>query len=326
MPKNFNPQKFNTMKAQEIKEQLKAEGLWDENKQWIIDKMTDIEDLASDILSSQSDNRFQLEFEPDFFHKQQGRIKSNLHKIDGTSIYFTIQDFRVNFNKDFETHCQKHGIDDKRGFLTGLKDAYDFVLSEYESVSENALLLTYKEKDCFRLDESEIKGYADKKAQTLLYHLEAIIKEIEDRIKDIDERADAIISNSLSSPATEDDAQSLPPDPNSESKSTYKEIISETFESMDNKGWGYAFRSEYDYNLFVDLLTNFFEGKPYSLPEKTIQLKRRCKTKVATELEDIYNTLGEGILKSDKNFFAIIKILSEFNTLTDNDLYKALTK
>lgn len=106
-----------------------------------------------------------------------------------------------------------------------------------------------------------------------------------------------------------------------------KKVIAETFENMDKKGWQYAFVSEQDYNLFTDLLTNFFEYKPYTLPETIIQLKRTCKTKVAKALGEIHKELSnENKLSTDTKYFQLIRVLSHFEKETEGDLYKALTR
>lgn len=104
-------------------------------------------------------------------------------------------------------------------------------------------------------------------------------------------------------------------------------VICEAFTDMDNRGWQYAFRSESDYNLFTGLLTNFFEYKPYSLPETIIQLKRTCKTKVAKVLGEIHKELGtEGKLSTDTEYFKLVRVLNHFETEPQGDLYKALTR
>jgi hypothetical protein len=96
---------------------------------------------------------------------------------------------------------------------------------------------------------------------------------------------------------------------------------------MDSKGWNYAFLDEQDYNLFTDLLTSFFEYKPYALPEKPIQLKSKCKTKLAKALGDIHDTLSnENKLITDYNFFKLVRVLIHFKNENQNDLYKALTR
>ena len=123
-----------------------------------------------------------------------------------------------------------------------------------------------------------------------------------------------------------DNLKALPPQ-QTEKQNRTKQLISETFENMDKQGWQYAFVSEQDYNLFADLLTNFFEYKPYTLPETTIQLKRTCKTKVAKALGEIHKELSnENKLSTDTNYFQLIRVLSHFEKETEGDLYKALTR
>lgn len=104
-------------------------------------------------------------------------------------------------------------------------------------------------------------------------------------------------------------------------------VIVEAFRNMAKDGWEYAFSTEQDYNLFTDLLTNFFEYKPYKLPETPIQLKRMCKTKVAKALGEIHEELSnENKLSTDNNYFQLIRVLSHFKEETKDDLYKALTR
>lgn len=118
-----------------------------------------------------------------------------------------------------------------------------------------------------------------------------------------------------------------PPQPIDKEQNRTKKVIAETFENMDKKGWQYAFATEQDYNLFADLLTNFFEYKPYTLPETTIQLKRTCKTKVAKALGEIHKELSnENKLITDTKYFQLIRVLSHFEKETEGDLYKALTR
>jgi len=121
--------------------------------------------------------------------------------------------------------------------------------------------------------------------------------------------------------------KSLPPQPISVNESRTKKVIFETITNIDKKGWQYAFVSEQDYNLFTDLLTNFFEYKPYTLPETIIHLKRTCKTKVAKALGEIHKELSnENILITDTKYFQLIRVLSHFEKETEGDLYKALTR
>ncbi len=121
--------------------------------------------------------------------------------------------------------------------------------------------------------------------------------------------------------------ETLPPQQIDEIQNRTKKIIVDTFENMDKKGWQYAFSTEQDYNLFADLLTNFFEYNPYTLPETTIQLKRTCKTKVAKALGEIHKELSnENKLSTDTEYFQLIRVLSHFEKEMEGDLYKALTR
>ena len=121
--------------------------------------------------------------------------------------------------------------------------------------------------------------------------------------------------------------KALPPQPISVNESRTKKVIFETITNIDKQGWQYAFVSEQDYNLFTDLLTNFFEYKPYTLPETIIQLKRTCKTKIAKALGEIHKELSnENKLSTDTKYFQLIRVLSHFEKETERDLYKALTR
>lgn len=105
-----------------------------------------------------------------------------------------------------------------------------------------------------------------------------------------------------------------------------KEMINEMFENFDEKGWGYAFENENDYKTFVDLLSNFFEYKNYTIPKNIIRLKRMCKTKLAKLLGEIHKESSENKLRNDIQFFKIIRVLNHFQNETEQDLYKALTR
>ncbi|MCB9032227.1 MAG: hypothetical protein H6553_00160 [Chitinophagales bacterium] len=167
-----------------------------------------------------------------------------------------------------------------------------------------------KENDCTEIDFlKEQIDFCKKQRETLknidLYRLFKVrVSKFEKRIKDI---------------------QHIQPININESRT--KKVIFETFDNIDKQGWKYAFVSEEDFNLFADLLTNFFEYKPYALPEITIQLKRTCKTKVAKALGEIHKELSnENNLSTDTKYFQLIRILNHFEKETKEDLYKALTR
>ena len=106
-----------------------------------------------------------------------------------------------------------------------------------------------------------------------------------------------------------------------------KTVITEIFANIDKKGWEYAFSSKQDYNVFINLLTDFFEYKAYTLSETIIQLKRGCKTKVAKALGKIHKELSnENKLSTDNKYFKLIKILNHFEKEKEGDLYKAVTR
>jgi hypothetical protein len=115
-----------------------------------------------------------------------------------------------------------------------------------------------------------------------------------------------------------------PPHQVEERESQTKNVISESFENMDKRGWEYAFVSLTDYDLFLDLLTRFFAYNPYTLPKITIQLKRTCKTKVAKALGEIHKELSEKPLNSDKEYLNIVRLLNHFKDVSDFELVKSM--
>ncbi|MCU0432252.1 MAG: hypothetical protein MUC87_02215 [Bacteroidia bacterium] len=110
-------------------------------------------------------------------------------------------------------------------------------------------------------------------------------------------------------------------------KRTTQSVIEEYFEVIHNsQGWRYAFRSKDDYRIFVDLLVCFFEQKEYTTPANIIRLNTQTKTKVGNTLHVIYKELSEAPLKSNIQFLSLLKCLSHFSNLTENEIYKVLTK
>lgn len=131
---------------------------------------------------------------------------------------------------------------------------------------------------------------------------------------------------SLAPPRESELKKASPPQPIDKEQNRTKQLIAEAFESMDTKGWRYAFSKQHEYNLFADLLTNFFEHKDCSIPETPIQLKRTCKTKVAKTLGGIHAELSEKPLSSDIEYFKIIKVLNHFKEVSNSDLVKAMQR
>ena len=107
-------------------------------------------------------------------------------------------------------------------------------------------------------------------------------------------------------------------------ESKTKSMIRQEFEQMDKNGYLYAFQNEVDFNVFLNLISDFFEYKQYILPTNTFILKRNCKTKLAKILGEIHRNLSEKPLKSDLEFFKIVKTLGHFKEETN--LYKVLSR
>jgi hypothetical protein len=104
-------------------------------------------------------------------------------------------------------------------------------------------------------------------------------------------------------------------------------LISNKFEEIDRvNGWKYAFSSESDYNTFLELLTSYFAFKEYSLPKKIINLKRTTKTRFAKALSPIHKDLSNIPLKSDNEFFKLIRVFNHFEKLSDDEIYQAITR
>jgi hypothetical protein len=103
-------------------------------------------------------------------------------------------------------------------------------------------------------------------------------------------------------------------------------IINELNKIDKNKGWNYAFRSENDFELFVNLLTKYFTHSDYNLPKEIIKLKINTKTRFAASLKSLYNELSDIPFKSNVKYFEIIRTLNHFERLNDNEIYKALNK
>lgn len=107
---------------------------------------------------------------------------------------------------------------------------------------------------------------------------------------------------------------------------TIKTIIEKEFETLSEQGWEYAFFKKNDYELFVDILVNFFIGKVGQPPYDPIRLKRRTKNKIASVLRDIYYRLRETSLRSDKDYFDALRVLLPFKDQGDDKIYKSLTR
>ena len=119
----------------------------------------------------------------------------------------------------------------------------------------------------------------------------------------------------------------LAPLPVNNTQKSTRILITDLFNNIHVDGFKRVFRSENDYNRFVNILVNHFESKEYDLPKDVIQLKQRSKTILAATLGKIHSELShEDIFKNDVKYFDIVKCLSPYEKLTDTALYKTLTR
>lgn len=101
-----------------------------------------------------------------------------------------------------------------------------------------------------------------------------------------------------------------------------KEIIQSFAEPLKDK----CFKLPTDYESYIDILTNYFCNIPIDFSNtNTIDLKRGKKTQTAKIFNPIHRELKEIPLKSDVSYFEVIRILNHFKTLTDSEIYCAIT-
>lgn len=112
----------------------------------------------------------------------------------------------------------------------------------------------------------------------------------------------------------------------SNSRNSTKEKIKKHFEKLDTNGWKYAFKEESSYKSFIDILTSFFEQKEMNLPDRAIELHKGCKTRLAPLFREIHDELKQGNLKSDYKYHDLIRILKPFKDLTNDQIYKDITR
>lgn len=103
--------------------------------------------------------------------------------------------------------------------------------------------------------------------------------------------------------------------------------IRQRFEAMDKKGYQYAFRTEDEFCNFCNVLALYFDNGTFNDIE-TIQLNPRTKTRIASTLNSIYSKFikDDLSLKTNKDFFRIVRFLAPYQEKTDNEIYKALTR
>lgn len=105
------------------------------------------------------------------------------------------------------------------------------------------------------------------------------------------------------------------------------EQIRQRFEAMDKKGYQYAFRTEDEFYSFCNVLALYFDNSTFNDIE-TVQLNPRTKTRIASTLNLIYSKFikDDLSLKTNKDFFRIVRFLAPYKEKTDDEIYKALTR
>lgn len=99
------------------------------------------------------------------------------------------------------------------------------------------------------------------------------------------------------------------------------------FDAIDKeKKWGYAFRNINDFTTFVDLLQSFFDRKTYEVPKNLIILRSRTQTRVARTLREIVQELSPSTLRNNDDLFRIVRVLSPFAEMSNEQIYRALTR
>lgn len=105
--------------------------------------------------------------------------------------------------------------------------------------------------------------------------------------------------------------------------------IEEMLNGIDvNKGYSYAFRKDKDFNVFVEVLANYFQDKDFKKPQEIITLNTGSKTRLAPILKGIYKKLimSEAPLKSNSSYFELLRVLKHYQNKTDNQIYTDINR
>lgn len=101
-------------------------------------------------------------------------------------------------------------------------------------------------------------------------------------------------------------------------------IIRENIEKIDSKGWQYVFKSENDFNMFVDILALYFNTGEFKDENNSIENNRGSITRFAHSLNNIYIELGQHPLKGDIKFLNICRVIKDFKNKTDTQITKLI--
>lgn len=88
-----------------------------------------------------------------------------------------------------------------------------------------------------------------------------------------------------------------------------------------------VFNNDEDYNTYLNLLVQFFQGKDVCTKGISIKLKRNSKTKVLRQHNVMHKELAlKDQLRSDEGYTEVIKVLHSCSNLTHQQIYDAMTK
>lgn len=104
-----------------------------------------------------------------------------------------------------------------------------------------------------------------------------------------------------------------------------RKFIVEKIDAIHPSKWQYAFMTKDDYNLFLDLLTNFFSNNEVDY-NREIVLQDHCKTRLCHVLNSIYRNFCRSPLKKDKYFLNFLKFLSIFKDQTTSQIYSDISR
>ncbi len=102
------------------------------------------------------------------------------------------------------------------------------------------------------------------------------------------------------------------------------QLILNLLNNIDEKGWEYIFQNQNDLDLFLKLLTEYFEHKIPLVKDHEIIINKGSKTRFSKVLKEIYHSLSEKPLKSNKEFLELIKVIKCFKD--DKNLYVTISR
>ncbi|MDX8339069.1 hypothetical protein SLH46_07730 [Draconibacterium sp. IB214405] len=104
-----------------------------------------------------------------------------------------------------------------------------------------------------------------------------------------------------------------------------KTIIDKLITVTTDKSENHGFKSEKGFIAFCTLLNDFFENKKPVIPSQVIEIQGGVKGKIAHSLKEIYSDCGMNKLRSNNEFFNVVRVLSVFKEHTNLHIYKSMT-